>query len=477
MDSGRPVFESLDDDSVRKIHSASVAVLERTGVRVDDLETRVLMADAGADVDEKRGVVRLSEEIVADAIRTAPSEIEVCDRRGRRLALGQGQSHVGTCAYVPYILELNSSEPREATREDFRNIVRIVDSLPNIDMIAPPVHAWDIAEHLSALYESQMLVLNTSKHWFAAPERLAEAEMIVGLAETLCEEKTLAQAPFLSMVISTTSPLQFDWQSVGMVRLVAGKGIPLITLPVPMAGGTAPVTLAGTAVVQNSEFLFSLTLSQIINPGTPVVYGAVSSTMDMRTGSISRGDVEYALLANSVCQLARFYGVPSYGPHAMTESHQLDMYNGAQKMFCILVGLASGADISIGAGMLSSAKTASYEQFVLDDELYDTARRFLRGISVDEERLALSVIETVGPGGHYLSQEHTLRFLRSPERQYSDCFVPGMWERGDRRSLADRAHERVQHILESHVPSVSEQAIDRVRTYVREKEGELKGGR
>lgn len=471
----RGVFNLIDQDGVQKIHDASVRVLNRTGVRVHDTEMLRLAGDAGADVDEKTGVVKLSEAMVVDAINTAPSEIELCDRAGRSMPLSRGTSYCGTCANVPYILDFDSDGTREATRQDVGNLVRIADHLPNIDIISTPVRALDVPACLSALYEWEGVLLNTSKHWFASPAKLVEAQTAVELAEVVSEHATVGEAPFLTMVISTTSPLVFDQESVNMVALAAEKKIPFVTLPVPVAGGTSPVTLAGTAVMQNSEFLFSLTLSQIKNPGTPVIYGAVSSTMDMRTGSVSRGDVEYALLAHTVCRLAEFYRVPSYGVHAMTESPRLDMYNGAQKMFCILAGLASGANVSRGAGQLSSAKLASYEQLVLDDELYEIARRFLWGIRVDEETLAVSTIEKVGPGRHYLMEEHTRKFLRSSERLYSDYFVPGMWERGSRESIVYKAHEKAQEILDSHVSRVPRNVAETVRDYVREKEKELRG--
>lgn len=468
------LFNPLGEKDIRRIHDDSVDVLKRVGLWIEDGEARHILREAGADVDETTWVARLPEAMIIDALQAVPHEVKLCDIAGNTLDLTGGRNYFGTCANVPYVWQPDTGETRRATRQDVADLVRLADALSSIRIIATPVHASDVPEQLSALYEYEALLLNTAKHWLAAPQTCDEAKICVELAEVICGDGGLATNPILSMAISTTSPLRFDQESARMLALIAERNIPFITLPVPMAGGTSPLTLAGTLLIQNAEFLFSLTLSQIMNKGTPVIYGAVSSIMDMRTGNISRGGAEYALLACATSQLARFYGLPSYGVHAMTESAELDGYNGGQKMFCIFSGLASGANISIGAGQLASAKVASGEQLILDNEFYNVASRFLKGIAVDEETLALTTIEKVGHGGHYLAEEHTLKWLRSGEHYYSQLFFPAAWEKEGKQMIA-AAGEKVKEILREHVPAVPERIVERVKGYVQGRLGERRG--
>jgi trimethylamine--corrinoid protein Co-methyltransferase len=281
----------------------------------------------------------------------------------------------------------------------------------------------------------------------------------------------------MTLEVSTTAPLQLDEESCKVLMLGARKGLPVMAMPMPAGGGTAPVTTAGEIVAMNAESLFIIIATQIVNPGCPSFYGGIPCTFDLRTGIISLSSPEFPLMTSGSLEMGRYYDLPLLSASKYTDSLTFDEQCGAEKIMSAFASMVSGADIIYGNGDLDNALALSMEQLVIDLDLVLAARRFVQGIIVDPERLAIDAIRRVGPGGHYLEDPHTLQFLRSGER-----FAPRSYNRLGHRSTArsqlEKAHEIVEKILsEPAEPAITEAAMARLTARVAEREREILGSK
>jgi len=469
------LLQVLDEASIERIHHASLVVLERVGLSVPDDAVCGWLGELGAKVDEHRQIVKMPRRLVLESIQSAPSSVSLFDRHGARLLLDQGEPPHHFCSDFQRVIDLQTSQVRRVRLQDIADIARLADALPAMKGLCHQCLAEDVPAELAALLSIEAVVLNTTKHCLGVPTELREAVIWAEISEVVLDRGAgLSDTPTISFAVSTTSPLQFDRESISVLRYAAMRGIPIVTIPCPLAGGTTPFTLAGTLVVQNAENLFSVALSQLANQGAPVVYGGVPGIMDMRTGSGLFGTPEFSLMSNAVAQLARFYGLPSYSALGDTDALEVDIQCGAEKMLSYFSGFASGLNLSVGAGGIATAAIVSYPQLVVDSDLIQTVERYMRGFTVDQDTLALDAIGRVGPGGDYLTEQHTLTWLRRGEHYYPRVFNRQTAREGvEANSVLARAHARAREILVEHDPEVPADVSERIAEYVRRKSAEL----
>ena len=234
------------------------------------------------------------------------------------------------------------------------------------------------------------------------------------------------------------------------------------------------MTLAGTLVVQNAEALFTIALAQLVKEHAPMIYGGIPGIMDMKTGAALFGTPEFSLMSNTVAQLARFYGLPCYTALGDTDAIDIDVQSGVEKLLSYLTGYISGINLSVGASGLATASVSSYEQLVIDNEILEIVERYMRGIQVDADTLALQVIEKVGPGGNYLVEDHTLAWLKKGEHYYPRVFNRQAKEVvGTASMVCTKAHEQAARILADHAPAIPADVSKRVKSYVQDKARDL----
>lgn len=265
------------------------------------------------------------------------------------------------------------------------------------------------------------------------------------------DKEKLSRAPFVGFITSITSPLQVDRERAEILMEVARHRLPLVTSTAPVAGATAPVTLAGTLIMQNTEALIGIVLSQVVTPGTPIFYSAVPYSMDMRTGTFLVGSIESGLMNAAITQMAQYYRIPSYLSVGATDSKLPDAqasYESASN--CMLAALAGGDYIHQAFGLLDGAMTISYAQFVIDSDIVGSSLRAIRGIEFTPETKAVDVISKVGPGGNFLMEKHTVQHMRSQSymprtsvRQSYDS-----WFQAGKKDTPEKAREVVQQLLE-----------------------------
>ena len=268
--------------------------------------------------------------------------------------------------------------------------------------------------------------------------------------------------PSFLAICSVNSPLQMIQMQLEGLLICADYGQPLAMSPEAIAGATAPVTLAGLLVQQNANILAHITLAQIFRPGTPVLYGTVSTIANMRTGTVALGAVETGLITAGAAQLARFYGLPCRCVGAVTESKAEDLQAGMERTSTLLPAVLAGVNLITCGGTLDGTMLESDALLVLDDELCGAALRMARGIEVDEGTLALDLIQKIGFSGNYLAEPHTVRRFR--QEHYIPALLPrepyAAWVESGSRSALDHARIRVREILDSHQPRALDPAME-----------------
>ncbi len=437
--------------------------MERVGVRVLEPGALELLREAGAEVDWREMRARIPEGLLRECLKKAPRRFSLYGRgSGYRLDLEEGRTYFSTQGTAVFVIDALTGERRPSTLRDVENFYRLADALPNVHHATLVVHPTDVPEHVAHVYALSAAFRNTTKTVDAYVVDKRTALDVVKLASVVSSgEEELRRRPLLLMFYNPVSPLQHPRGLLEALQVFARYSQPVIVAPECLSGATAPATLAGLLVQQNAEVLSGITIAELTNPGAPVLYGTVSTVMDMRTGNIALGAIEGGLINAATAQLARFYGIPCRGYGGVTEAKAANIQAGFEKALTLLMAAVSGVNFIYDAvGSLDSTLAASYEQAVIDDELCGIVSRALKGISVDKEALAVEVIEKVGPGGNYLRELHTVRNLRR------EHYVPtllsrerwGAWAAS--KDAVNRAREKAGRILQEHQPEPLDRDIE-----------------
>jgi trimethylamine--corrinoid protein Co-methyltransferase len=451
-------LEFLTSEQVRKVHITSLRVLENVGARFDDEEARDLLAKSGAEVDSKK-VVRLPGYLVEEMIRKAPKLVTLCSRTGRfDVRLYDREVFNGAGAGGMSIVE-PSGERRPATVKDLADLTRLQDSFENVHMISTPVTLMSDYQ-LKGVFKKcyQVVTENSEKHVINNVESRKDARDQIRMASLVAgDSDALRKKPLLSMVADMAAPLHYGTDTAQIIMECARARVPVFIESDPQAGGTAPINLAGLLVQQNAEILAGITLAQLAEPGAPVVYYHAPGNLDQRTGSASLGCPERSIYFIANAQLARYYGLPISCVAGTTDSKIVDIQSGYEKAISIFAAAVAGYNIMTShIGTLEAVTTISYEQSVIDNEIYGMVYRILRGSEISENTLneAFDVISKVGPlGRHYLAQDHTRKYL--PEvwlNVVSDRRNWGIWSKTGKKGALEHATEMVAKILSEHRP-------------------------
>jgi len=450
-----PQFRVLSDDQIEEIVHSALDVLERVGTRVYGEEGLALLRDAGCLVSDG-DLVRIPSWLVKDALNTTPERIVVAGRgRSKRIILEKDKIYFGTGSDCPSLIDPYTDEVRKYTYEDVYNAARISDALPHIDF------------HMSLGLTSGVPVLTYDRHQFLAMLRGTSKPLVItavdreGLAdqyrmacEVLGGPQEFAKAPLFVVYIEPSSPLSNSVEAVGKILYAAEMGIPAIYTPCTMCGATAPVTLAGGMVQCLVECLVGLVLAQLKRRGAAVIIGGVQSAIDMTTSILSYGAPELVLLSAAMTDVAKWLRLPVFSTAGCSDAKVLDQQAAIEAAVSVTIAALSGANLIHDVGYLESGLLGSFDMLVMSNEVIGMAKRILRGITVTPETLAVDVIEQVGPGGHYLTQEHTRRHFRE-EMWFPTLMDRQMrrgWEASGRKTMAERVRARVKDILEHHQP-------------------------
>lgn len=459
----------LSDADVEKIHASAVRILEEVGVQVPQAEAFEIYRKGGGAVDRRQQRVRLSLKMIERALEDTPSEILLAGREESNDLVLAGQSvYAGTGGAELNVIDLETQELRQSTLKDVADIARLVDALENIDFYIRPLVAQDIPQDLLDINKYYASLANTTKHVMGNvyyPDKVAQVIEIASLIGGGWSE--LKRRPIVSFITSwMLSPLTLNAEVTEILIEIAKHAMPVALSSVAIMGLTSPVTMAANLALTHAEQLSGIVLCQLVNPGTPVIYGGCPGIADMKDISFCPGSIERQILNAAISQLSQYVRVPNYNLAGVTDSKLPDIQAGYEKAFGMaLTALAGSNYIHHAAGRIKDG--VAYEQYVIDNEIIGMAKRAVRGICVNDETLAIEAIIDAGPGANFLAHEHTLQFFKD------EFFLTGISDRKKREAWQEsgaldgrqRARLEAKKILENHRPlSIPESCDAQIRT-------------
>ncbi len=458
----------LKQEELEKIHLGAMAVLEGDGVEYFSPEARKILSKAGAKVQGDN--VFLPRELVMEQVAQAPSEFTLQARNPENNVRIGGNTTVTAPGYgSPYVMNYLQNKRRISNYRDYIAFTKLCGNSDNFDVAGGVlVEPNDLPDRIRHAKMFQAAVKHTDKCLMGSSMGDRKASECLEMAEIIFSSRDEIQTkPVLITLINTQSPLQFDQRMIEALMVYARNSQPLLISALAMTGTTSPVTLPGSLVQQTAEILSGIVLAQLINPGTPVIFGSSSSIVDLRTGDLAIGSPESTKMFCAIAQMARFYGLPSRGGGALTDSLSPDAQSGYESMMVAMNCVLCGVNFILhSAGMLENYMTMSYEKFIIDDEIIGLAREFARPMVFDEENLAVDVILRHGSGGHYVGDSHTFEHMKETR-------IPIISSRerytapGDFSDAAQKAHQYVASVLQDYQdPPLDEKIEQELSRYI-----------
>jgi trimethylamine--corrinoid protein Co-methyltransferase len=455
----------LTDEQVQTIHEASLTILEEMGLQVHNEVAHEVFQRHGCRIDTETGTVRFPQQVVEQWRQAFPDKFRFFGRDPKYdLTLPDDGPVISTSDAAPDVLDLETGEKRRATSTDIARMAHLVNELPGIDIFNPSTLADDAPESMSHLTRFYAAVKNCLKPVMSALPNHQEIDDIIRLGEIIAGgEDAYRERPFIHFIHSAIiSPLTMDYDSTMVCIECAQRGIAAPATVPPNGGLSAPLTMAGTLVVTNAEFLAINILMQMVRESTPVIYYTLPTIADMRTVAYASGGIECGILHMGCAQLAHFYGVPSGGYVGLTNAKLSAAQAGFEKGMSPLAGMLAGESLLVMGGLIDTLMTFSFPQLVIDSEIGEMIKQVNRGIPFNEEQLALELIKEIGPGGMYIDNEHTFKHMRTA------AYLPAIanrqswqdWSDGGRLDSHARAIQRVREILSRDNPAVFSPDVD-----------------
>jgi trimethylamine--corrinoid protein Co-methyltransferase len=435
-----------------RVHRESVNILSEVGVCVPDDQTLGNLKVAGFIVDDDAQMVRIPDDLIHEALCTLPRDVRLY-RRGSQAGIDFEKRSYFMGAGTPVnVQDVNTSERRLATRQDVRSLVILQDALDQVDIVRPTVTATDMGE-FSDLVEIAELLRHTEKpivHRTLSPDRVeAAVEMLAAVAGGA---GNLKDYPHFATLYCPISPAYFTKENIRCMLRWAEHSIPITLLSMAMGGASAPATLLGQLVVINLEILAWIVILQILYPGTPLLYGSVSSVLDMRTGILPLGSPERGMINSGAAIMGRYYGIPSMCGGLSTDAKEVDVQAGYEKAVTAFPLLMEGASIIYGVGAVDAGAAISYSQMVMDNELIGGLHRMMEGITVHDLEEEVALIRANIPRGNFLKEKHTRQTFRrhwQPELLNREPYETWL---ATRTTVAEKSREKAKDLLASHQP-------------------------
>jgi trimethylamine--corrinoid protein Co-methyltransferase len=456
----------LSQDDCEEIHLASCQILNRTGVRVHNARGLELLRAAGAPVED--GLARIPPELVEWALAGVPRAFTLYQRGTQTACLELDRQHA---YFGPGSDTLRYLDPRSGQRRDYRladvaDCATLCDALPEIGFVMSVGIPRDVPPDTYYRHQFGAMLRHTTKPIVFVCNDRADIEAIGAMAAAAAGGmQALSRYPTLLLYSEPTTPLSHGAEAVDKLLYCAEHSLPVTHSPAPMMGGTAPVTLAGAVALGNAEMLSGVVMHQLQRRGAPFLYGHGVHHLDMQHMVSVYGAPEFQLARVMAAEMGRYYQLPVWGYAGHSDSKVLDGQAAADAQFSVLVALLAGTHLNHDVGYLESGLAASPELIVLTDEIISQCRHFAAGARLDAEALALEAVAGVGPGGEFMSHEHTLANWRQ-------LWVPHLfdrqrledWREQGSLSLEARLRERTVALIDGHrvepLPDAVDQAIE-----------------
>ena len=446
----------LDEAEVRQIHEATLDVIENVGVKFHSQGALDILEEHGATVDRESTVARIPAAVVEQAMSTVPHEYTLGARNPEYdLPLDGEHIYISSDGCGVFARDHKTGEVRSSVKQDLADCARVVQALDNVSATSAVVSAQDCPIETRVLHEFDACTRNSEKHNIVVSIKEDwEARSLLKMAEAMAGGKDeLKKRPMFTTIICTVSPLHQERYGMDLALTLAEAGIPVSFYPMPILGATGPVTIAGSAVVNNAEFLSGAVLVQLAHPGAPVMHGGGPTAMYMNSGAYASNSPEALLLRSCQGHMADFYGVPAWYGAGATTAKEPGIQSAYENALAMFMAYANGADVTFGTGLLDGSRILCLENMVVDDEIIGMVKRILSGIEVSEETLAVELIKKMGFNGNYLFDNHTRAHVRELwQARLGETGNYDGWKNAGGRSTTEKAQERVVEILAAPAP-------------------------
>jgi len=446
----RVKLELLSQDDVEQIHEATLDVIESVGVKFYSQNALDILEANGASVDRETTVAKLPAGAVEKAMSTAPHEFTLGARNPEYdLPLDGEHIYISSDGCGVFARDFDGTV-RSSRKEDLENCAKVVQALDNVSATSAVVSAQDCPPETRVLHEFDACVRSSEKHNIVVSIKEDwEARSLIRMAEALAGgTEELKRRPMFTAIICTVSPLHQERFGMDLALVLAEAGIPVSFYPMPILGATGPVTIAGSAVVNNAEFVSAATLVQLAHPGAKVIHGGGPTAMYMSSGAYASNSPEALLLRSCQGHMADFYGMPAWYGAGATTAKEPGIQSAYENALAMFMAYASGADVTFGTGLLDGSRILCLENMVVDDEIIGMVKRILAGIEVSEETLAVDLIKKMGFNGNYLFDNHTRAHVRELwQAKLGETGTYDGWKNAGAKSTTQKAQEKVTEIL------------------------------
>jgi trimethylamine--corrinoid protein Co-methyltransferase len=451
----QPHLKFLNDNLINQIINEGLALLMDPGVRVENAEALDLLANAGADVDFEAQVAHIPEDIVRTALESAPSEFDLYDLDGEPVVhYGADSVQFAPGSGALTLLDSETQEQRAPVTDDLVKFVKLVETLPQVDAQSTAFVCSDVPEEIGDLYRLYLALNYMRKPIVTGAFRKdtwwTMKDMLVAVAGS---EDALAERPIAIFDVCPSPPLK--WSDLTCQNMIdcARHGIPSELISMPLAGATAPVTIAGAVVQHTAECMSGVTICQLAAEGAPIVWGGSPAIFDMREGTTPMGAVGTWMINASYTEVGKALSLPTHVYLGMSDAKVVDAQCGLESAGSTLVAAMAGANMVTGAGMMDFESCQSFEKLVIDAEIIGMAKRLIAGVEVRDEPIALELMRKMGHRGEYLGQLHTLKWFREEQYIPSEIIDRGSleaWQKKGRKTTWERARDRVEALLDTY---------------------------
>jgi trimethylamine--corrinoid protein Co-methyltransferase len=455
------MYRLLGRGEISAIHGAAMEVLERVGVVIQHEKALKTLEDAGATVDMKTKVAKIPEYLLQDTLQKSPRRHRMLARNPEySFVIGDGGSVFTNAFGAHYTIDLETGERRLSTIKDLEEFTLLADYFPTVDYIKPNILPQDVPK---TVWEQEMALAmfkSSEKHLSMVALTPDGWRDVIEMGKIYAggEEEFIKNPAIIDTGFNNVPPLKYTKEIIDMVLECAKYGIPFDISTGALASASGPVTLAGTIVQGIAENHAIVVLTQLVGPGTPIIWGSCATILDQRFGTAAYGSPENGLIHAAFCQMAHYYGIPYFGAAGVIDSKVPDLQAAYENTINALLATVSGCDVVHDAvyGIVEAGVTASYEMFAISNDICGAIKRIAKGMRVTPETLAVDLIELVGHEKNHLNTPEALRFTKKHllEEQWqpwiSNRTSRPEWEKQGSKDISKVANEKVKEILLTH---------------------------
>jgi trimethylamine---corrinoid protein Co-methyltransferase len=444
-------LQSLSKDELNQLHVATIDILKTTGMCFESEKAHEIFRRHGFKTEGK--LVYFTEKQIQTAVESVSDKWTLMARdKNHKVTMNQDNYSVGMGGGSPFMVNVDQSY-HPATRQDYLNALKVGQSLEAIESWRVLVIPNDLPSENANMFMMLNQIKYFNKVYALTDETSIEMlQLTYGLNQREMQEQAAKGIVYGQITINPITPLVLDKTMCDRVITMAKSGIAMNIAPMPVAGTTAPVTLPSALILQNCEVLATLALTQLVTPGCPVAYGTLASNANMKTMGCVYGSPESRILENAGAQLARYYGMLCRGDVGLTDAMTSDFQAGAEALFEFVNAIRAGINFLPGCGNLGSFLGASLEKVVLDAEIAQYVKRYLKPMEITPESMAIDEIKKAGPGGNFVTSQHTFKHFKT-ELTIPNIFTRDSydrWNEGEKLNAKERANRKVLEILDSY---------------------------